>query len=82
MKKNQQIGTYEAKTHFPKLLDQVAKGDHITITRHGVPVAMLVPIKAESERSQDAVEQLLTFSRSHPLRGASIRHMIDEGRRF
>jgi prevent-host-death family protein len=42
------IGAFEAKTHLSTLLDRVAKGEKITITRHGVPSAMLVPI-AETE---------------------------------
>ena len=38
-----QVGAYEAKTHLPRLLDEVAAGATITITKHGVPVALLVP---------------------------------------
>jgi len=38
------IGAYEAKTHLPRLLDEVARGETITITKHGVPVARLVPL--------------------------------------
>ena len=38
-----QVGAYEAKTHLPRLLDEVAQGESITITKHGVPVARLVP---------------------------------------
>jgi len=38
------IGAYEAKTHFSKLLEEVAKDRRITITQHGIPVAMLVPV--------------------------------------
>ena len=37
------VGVYEAKTHLPRLIARVAKGEAITITRHGKPVAMLVP---------------------------------------
>jgi len=37
------IGAYEAKTHLPKLLERVLKGERITITKHGVPVAVLQP---------------------------------------
>ncbi len=29
------IGAYEAKTHLPKLLERVRKGERIPITRHG-----------------------------------------------
>ncbi|MFP4085845.1 MAG: type II toxin-antitoxin system Phd/YefM family antitoxin, partial [Desulfobacteraceae bacterium] len=35
------VGAYEAKTHLPKLLERVMKGERITITKHGVPVAVL-----------------------------------------
>ena len=35
------VGSYEAKTHLPRLLDEVAAGETITITKHGVPVATL-----------------------------------------
>lgn len=38
------VGAYEAKTHLPRLLDEVANGEEITITKHGVAVAMLVPL--------------------------------------
>ncbi len=31
------VGSYEAKTHFSAFLNRVAKGEQITITRHGVP---------------------------------------------
>ena len=37
------VGAYEAKTHLSKLLERVAKGEHITITKHGIPVAVLQP---------------------------------------
>lgn len=39
-----EVGAYEAKTHLPKLLERVEKGERIVITRHGRPVAELVPI--------------------------------------
>ena len=37
------VRAYEAKTHLPKLTERVIKGEHITITKHGVPVAVLQP---------------------------------------
>ena len=46
------VGTFEAKTHLTRLLDRVAAGEQITITRHGTPIARLVHeipgIEAES----------------------------------
>jgi prevent-host-death family protein len=37
------VGSYEAKTHLPRLLSQVEKGETITITRRGKPIAVLSP---------------------------------------
>ena len=36
------VGAFEAKTHLSRLLDQVAAGEEVTITKHGKPVARLV----------------------------------------
>lgn len=38
------VGAYEAKTHLPALLARVEAGETVTITRHGHPVARLVPV--------------------------------------
>lgn len=37
------IGAYEAKTKLSELLDRVERGESLTITRNGKPVARLVP---------------------------------------
>ena len=42
----QRIGTTEARRHLPHLLDRVAHGESLTITRHGKSVAQLVPVPA------------------------------------
>jgi prevent-host-death family protein len=39
-----EIGAYEAKTHLPKLLERVEKGERFVITRHGRPVAELTTL--------------------------------------
>ena len=44
------VGAFEAKTHLYDLLDRVSRGEKITITRHGVPVAMLVPVEGTGSR--------------------------------
>ena len=76
------IGAYEAKTHLPRLLDEVAAGETITITKHGVPVALLVPPTGPARSSvREAVAGLRAFRASHPLQGMTIRDLIDEGRR-
>ena len=75
------VGAYEAKTHLPKLLELVIKGERITITKHGVPVAVLQP--PESSKKMDpksVIAELRKFREKKRLDGLSIRNMIDEGR--
>ena len=76
------VGAYEAKTHLAELLDRVEKGERITITRHGRPVAQLVPPMGAPERTVDeAIEGILGFRRGRRLGSAlSVRQLIDEGR--
>lgn len=78
----EKVGAYEAKTHLPKLLERVAKGHQITITKHGVPVAVLGPYNPEKNvEIEDVIEQLKKFRENNRLKGLSIREMIEEGRR-
>jgi prevent-host-death family protein len=77
------IGAYEAKTYLPRLLDAVANGETITITKHGVPVAMLVPApKARRTSTGETIKALREFRRGKTLGGVSIRELIEEGRRY
>jgi prevent-host-death family protein len=34
------VGSYEAKTHLPELLERAGRGEKILITRRGTPVAL------------------------------------------
>jgi prevent-host-death family protein len=77
------VGAYEAKTHLPELLRRVEKGERITITKHGHPVAELVPASDERrQRVSEAIAGLKEFSKGRRLDGVTIRELIDEGRRF
>jgi prevent-host-death family protein len=75
------VGAYEAKTHLPKLLERVSEGETITITKHGVPVAMLLAAgPAKSGPVGEIIKQVRQFRRTHKLGGLSIREMIEQGR--
>ena len=43
------VGSFDAKTHLPQLLERVAKGEEFTITKHGKPVARLVPCRCQTQ---------------------------------
>ncbi len=75
------VGAYEAKTHLAQLLDRVAKGEKITITRHGVPVAVLQPADSSRKRPvRETIAGLKEFRRGNRLEGLSLREMIEQGR--
>jgi prevent-host-death family protein len=76
------IGAYEAKTHLSSLLDEVARGERITITKHGHPVAVLVPPGSADRPDADAaLAHIRELRKGIRLSGLSIRELIDEGRR-
>ena len=76
------VGAFEAKTHFASLLERVARGEEIVITRHGTPVAKLVPLSADNrERRREAIQRLMEFAKGQTLGDLTIRDLRDEGRR-
>jgi prevent-host-death family protein len=80
------VGSFQAKTHLPELLDRVARGEKILITKRGRPVAMLVPSPQQGTKNvKQVVKEMLQFrDREGPKLGgkATIRELIEEGRRF
>jgi len=78
-----EIGAFEAKTHLPRLLERVRNGERFVITKHGQPVAELIPYrKRDPDKIRAAIESLKKFQKTHSLGGLSVREMIDEGRRY
>lgn len=76
------VGAFEAKTHLSELLDRVEKGEEVTITRHGAPVARLVPIDPwDRVAVRRAIEELRRLRKGTKLRGLKIKDMIEDGRR-
>ena len=67
----QEIGAFEAKNKLAGLLDRVERGEEIVITRHGKPVARLVPSgpTADQSEARAAAERIRT--RAKRLKGGS-----------
>lgn len=75
-----EIGAYEAKTHLSDLLERVARGEQFVITKHGRPIARLVPVgNTDVERRRVAIERLKEFRKGRTL-GVPIKQLIEEGR--
>ena len=77
------VGSYEAKTKLSELLKRAAKGEEITITKHGASVAVLVPARSVKKRdTRTVVQEIRKFRKGHTLGGMKLREMIEDGRRF
>jgi len=81
------VSAFEAKTRFGELLDRVAKGEEVVITRHDKPVARLVPEGAH--RLDDVrlavaglreLQQRIRRRSKAKLSKRDVRKAIDEGR--
>lgn len=56
-----EIQASDAKTHLPQLLDAVERGETVRITRHGRPIARIVP---ETDRRQEEIDRAITTIRA------------------
>ena len=84
------VTAFEAKTRFGKLLERVARGEEIVITRHDKAVARIIPEgRRNLEEVREAVADLRNlraeiaarFGAKPKLTGKQIKSLIDEGRR-
>lgn len=78
-----QVGAFEAKTHLSRLLAAVQRGERVTITRRGKPVAVLLaPEEVREVGFSELVAQLAAL-RERTLAGPdSLRALREEGRKW
>jgi prevent-host-death family protein len=61
------VSAYEAKTHLPRLIRTVERGETVVITRHGKPVAQLGPIQnRQREDVAEVMERMAALRRRLP----------------
>ncbi len=81
-----EVGAFEAKTHFAALLERTRSGEEFVITHRGQPVARLSPIESghDRERALAAAERIVRnaeiIQRRSKITLDEIREWIDEGR--
>lgn len=77
------IGSYDAKTRLSELLERVQGGEEITITRHGNPIARLVPVQRQTSESsrRAAILAMREIASRQSLRGLKVKDLKNEGRR-
>jgi len=75
-----EIGAYEAKTNLPQLLDRVQKGERFVITKHGRPVAELVPVaKRDGEQIRAALKRIRAVRTRLARRGVQLKELLRKG---
>lgn len=84
MKKS--VGTFEAKTHFTKIISQVIAGEEVIISRRGKNVAKIVPIEKTSDKEviQSTILRIRNLAKSMQLDNFNWnewKSYRDEGRR-
>ncbi len=78
------VGAFQAKTQLSQLLDEVERGETVTITRHGTPVAVLAPVKRERERrtGETLLAEMKRLRKGIKLGELSVKDLIAEGRKY
>lgn len=81
------VGMFEAKTNLSALVEEVEKGGTVVITRHGKPVAKLVPAQPELTKEEiaqraEAIEGLRKLARKINIKATpeEIKAWVNEGR--
>ena len=75
------VGAYQAKTKFSELVERVQKGERITITRYGEPVAVLIPVEsAPSSPLEEVIQDIKSLRQKNSLGDLDLKEMIEEGR--
>ena len=77
-----EVGAFEAKNRLGALLDAVERGEEVTITRRGKPVARLVRPAATLDRAvaKAAAARIRKRRKGVTLGGLAIKDLINEGR--
>ena len=79
------VGAFQAKTQLSQLLDEVEKGQAVTITRRGRPVAVLAPVAPArpAKTGEEWLAEVKRLRKGITLGGTvTIRQLIDEGRKY
>ncbi|MFZ0590748.1 MAG: type II toxin-antitoxin system prevent-host-death family antitoxin [Bryobacteraceae bacterium] len=78
-----EIQASEAKAHLPQLLDEVERGETLIITRHGRPIARIVPeANRRQEQIDKAIEGIIGLrKRTGKITVDELRSARDEGRK-
>lgn len=77
------VGAYEAKTQFSALLERVAAGEDVIITKHGQPIARLTKVGAADKDEVDAaIDRIKELRKGITTGEGGWKALRDEGRKY
>lgn len=78
------VGVYAAKTHLASLLERVENGEEVTITRHGKPVARLVPVETTDAKTRASAlaEEIRSERHGFHMKATELSALVASGRRY
>jgi len=79
----ERVGIFEAKSRLSELIERAEAGNEVTITRHGKPVAKIVPVRAKEDAAPRAAvfDEIEAFSRTVKTKPFNLRKLIEWGRK-
>ncbi|MCL4773126.1 MAG: type II toxin-antitoxin system prevent-host-death family antitoxin [Burkholderiaceae bacterium] len=74
------VSAYDAKTHLPRLLERAARGERFVITRHGKPVAQLIPFEAGDDTAiREAIDKVEAIRARLARKGVTLGSVLAAG---
>jgi prevent-host-death family protein len=74
------VGLFEAKQRLSELVERAGRGERIGITKRGKLTAVMGPAEEKVDLEKVFAEMDKIRNRTKPLRGVSIKDLIEEGR--
>jgi prevent-host-death family protein len=79
----QSVGAFEAKTQLSALLERVAQGETIEITKRGVAVARLIPVPKQGTADlRQLAKEIREMRKGISSKGMSMKELINHGRKY
>lgn len=76
------IGAFEAKTHLSEILEKASQGEETLITRRGIPIAKIVPVREDSVNTKsNLLQEFRQLRKKLTLGNFSWKDLRDEGRK-
>jgi len=79
-----EFGLFEAKNKLSELVSRAEKGEEILITRHGFPVARLLPARRpyDPEKARAAIDEMRRISQGVTLGDLTLKELTNAGRKY